>query len=329
VSPQSVVRPPAGAGLSRRARLSLAAVLALLALALIAAPASAGSAVTIGTVGAPGNHEGAYEFGGGIYVASIGQVVTVPAGVTSLESFSLTPQAPASFIFRGYVYAWSGTHTEGPALYESAALHAPGESGRIPLMIETGGVPVTPGRQYVLFLSRSNEQAADEASTKGYNLAIVRGEEPDLMLSPPPYREGGLVTLSNGYAPSEWASREWFDFSSVADAEFEASFDVPAPPIVPAPVQVTKTVATAGATPAPAPRCVVPYLGGLTLAAARTALSAAGCTLGKVRRHWFSLPSGELMEQNAHQGTILPAGAPVGIWLSRGRHQRRRGTRPL
>jgi hypothetical protein len=142
----------------RRTPRSLTAAAAILAIALIAAaPAGASSAVTIGTTAAPGFHGGGYEFGGGNSVASIGQVVTVPEGVTNLESFSLSPQMPPAFLFHAYVYAWSGTHTEGPALYESPTLHAASESEYQPLTLKTGGVPVIPGQQYVLFLSRSAE----------------------------------------------------------------------------------------------------------------------------------------------------------------------------
>jgi hypothetical protein len=308
----------------RRTIRSLTAALAILAVPLIAAvPAGASSAVTIGTVGAPGFHGGGYEFGGGESVASIGQVVTVPEGVTSLESFSLSSQMPSTYLFRAYVFAWSGEHTEGPALYESGDLHAVSSGEYQPLTLQTGGVPVTSGHRYVLFLSRSAEQAADEADTEGYALQIVRGEG---MFAPPPYQEGGLVTLSNGFTPSEWGARSWSDFSSFFDAEFQAMFDIPAPPppIEPETTVVPTVLTVPSITPvAPAPvHCVVPSLGGLTLAAVKQALNSADCSLGTVAHHWFKLPKGELMEQNSHQGRILPIGAKVDVWLSRGPHRR-------
>jgi hypothetical protein len=145
------------------------------------------------------------------------------------------------------------------------------------------------------------------------------------MLSPPPYHEGGLVTLSNGYTPSEWGTHNWSDFSQSYDAEFEATFDVPtpAPPVIPAPSELVKTVASPVSAPL-VTYCVVPYLGGLGLAAVKQSLSAAHCALGALARHWFALPKGRLMEQNAHQGTILSAGAKVSVWLSRGAHHRTR-----
>jgi hypothetical protein len=289
-------------------------------LVTIALPASASAAVTIGTVGAPGSR-GGHEFGGGNSVASIGQVVTVPAGVTTLESFSLSPQAPPTFVFRAYVYAWSGAHTEGSALYESGDLHASSESEYQPLTLHTGGVTVTPGQQYVLFLSRSDEQAADEGSTESYAFQDVSSEE---IFELPPYQEGGFVTLSNGYTPSEWGTSNWSDFGFIADAEFEATFDIPtpAPPVISPPSESVKTVTTAPVSTPVVAQCVVPYLGGLELAAVKQALSTAHCALGTVSHHWFSRPKGALMEQNAHQGTILPAGAKVSVWFSRGAHRR-------
>jgi beta-lactam-binding protein with PASTA domain len=85
-------------------------------------------------------------------------------------------------------------------------------------------------------------------------------------------------------------------------------------------------VAAPGLSP-PVPRCEVPVLRGLSLTEVKSALAKADCTLGKVAHHWFSLPSGRLMEQNAHQGTILPAGAQVSVWLSRGAHPHHAGKR--
>jgi hypothetical protein len=300
----------------------LAAVFATAMIALIS-PATGAAAVTIE---AAGNGSG-YEFGGGPYVASIGQVVVAPTGITSLESFTLYPQGPPSFVFRAYVYAWEGTHTTGPALYESGDLHAASESSFQPLPINTGGVPVTPGQQYVLFVSRSAEQSADESDTEDHAFEMS-WEEPEPMEMAGPYTEGPLVGYSNGYSPSAWGAGEWWT-ASWANAAFQATFDTPAPPSKPAetPKQNTLTVTPlSAATPASAtsPQCVVPSLGGLKLAAVRKALKVSGCSLGAVDHHFFGRPKGELMEQNLHQGTILPVGTKVDVWLSRGAHQRHR-----
>jgi hypothetical protein len=289
----------------------------------LATPATGAAAVTIGAAG----NGGGYEFGGGPYVASIGQVVTAPAGITALESFTLYPQGPPSFVFRAYVYAWEGTHTTGPALYESGDLHAASESSFQPLLIETGSVPVTSGQQYVLFVSRSAEQTADESDTEDHGFEMA-WEEPRPMEQVGPYHEGPMVGYSNGYSPSSWGAGEWWT-ATWADAAFQATFDTPVPPSKPAetPKQNTLPVTPlSAATPASAvvSQCVVPSLGGLKLAAVKRTLRTAGCSLGAIDRHFFGRPKGELIEQNFHQGTILPVGGKVSVWLSRGAHQRHR-----
>ena len=282
------------------------------------------------TIGAEGASPSGWEFGTEPYDATAGQVVTAPAGITSLRSFTLWLEDPPAFSFRAYVYAWSGTGATGPALYESGDLHTPSESSFEAVPVTTGGVAVTPGQQYVLFLSRSAEQAADAGVSA--NDGIETAEAAWIMFPgelPPPYTEGKFVFLNNGYDTTGWTTRTWFEQTN-SDARFEATFDTPAPVITP-PAEVPGTSSTTASTtrtaistnvPAAMAHCVVPDLDGLTLAAVKSALSAADCTLGKVQHHWFSIPAGELMEQNAHHGTILPAGSKVGVWLSRGPHPR-------
>lgn len=310
---------------------ALAAVLATAAIALVA-PATGAAAVTIGAAGSGSG----YEFGGGGYVASIGQVIVAPTGITTLESFKLSPKGPPSFVFRAYVYAWEGTHTTGPVLYESGDLHAVSESSYQPLSINTGGIPVTPGQQYVLFLSRSAEEGADGGSSEDYGLETAWELEEEFFEFVAPYTEGPMVGYSNGYSPSDWSAGTWWTRSS-EDAAFEATFDTPAPSSeqgetspeksAETPKQNALTVTPLSVT-APAstvvPQCVVPSLGGMKLAAVKKALKAAGCSLGAVDHHFFGRPKGELMEQSFHQGTMLPVGAKVAVWLSRGAHQRHR-----
>ena len=90
--------------------------------------------------------------------------------------------------------------------------------------------------------------------------------------------------------------------------------------------------AAVGAATGPSPagtsaRCVVPAMRRLDLAAVKRALSANHCALGHVSHHYNIIPKGGLVEQSLHQGTIRPAGTKVDIWLSKGRHHRRRASR--
>jgi hypothetical protein len=316
------LRPIARAARPAHHQLVLAILAAVAALLLMPALTSADV-----TIGAEGTSPYGWEFGTEPYEATAGQVVTAPAGITSLHNFTLWLEAPSDFVFRAYVYAWSGTSATGPALYESGDLHAPGGSSYQAVPIVTGGVDVTPGRQYVIFLSRSADQTADAEVTASGGIQTAEGPSVGPFEElPPPYTEGYFVFLNNGYDTTGWTTRTWFE-STMSDARFEATFDTPertapASPSQPAPAPAPAPTVTVQAGSPPPAHCVVPFLGDLQLAAVRQALAAAHCSLGTVAHHWFNLPKGELMEQNAHQGTILADGAKVDVWLSRGAHKR-------
>lgn len=301
-------------------RRALTAMSLLAAIALASfdpAGALAGAETTIGTETAP---RSGWEFGSEPYSATVGETITVPAGVSRLTSFTLYPgYVPTSFAFRAYVYAWTGTQASVTALYESEDLHTTGVTGFQTVTVDTA-VPVLPGHRYVLFLSRAADQGADEGIEANGAMGTV---EPERMGEPPPYQEGGMVNLNNGYRPSEWTTRAWLNYESEEDLAFQATFDVPPvtseDPVSTPPVEAVEALAS---TAAPAARCVTPDLGGLSLAEARQALKSAGCALGKVVRHYFTLPKGEVMEQDVHRGTFLPAGGRVDVWISRGAHIR-------
>jgi hypothetical protein len=97
----------------------------------------------------------------------------------------------------------------------------------------------------------------------------------------------------------------------------------PAPEIHEPPPTPTTTPPTPTTKPTqtpPPPMCVVPKMRALNLAQVKAALAAANCALGSVAHHYSALPVGALMQQDRHEGTILPVGSKVNIWLSRGRH---------
>jgi PKD repeat protein len=64
--------------------------------------------------------------------------------------------------------------------------------------------------------------------------------------------------------------------------------------------------------------CIVPRVVGKKLAAARTAIRTAGCTVGKLVRQTASKPSGVVLRQHPAPGTRLAFGAPVALVVSRG-----------
>jgi hypothetical protein len=70
---------------------------------------------------------------------------------------------------------------------------------------------------------------------------------------------------------------------------------------------------------APAAACVVPSLRGKTTTAAREALAAAGCRLGKVTRKASKVKRGRIVRSTPKANRVLAAHARVSVILSRGR----------
>jgi FG-GAP-like repeat/PASTA domain/FG-GAP repeat len=68
------------------------------------------------------------------------------------------------------------------------------------------------------------------------------------------------------------------------------------------------------------PACVVPDIRGAKLAAAKRALRAGGCRLGRVRSAYSTLvPRGRVLAQARGRGTEMPFGSHVGVTVSKGR----------
>jgi subtilisin family serine protease len=68
-------------------------------------------------------------------------------------------------------------------------------------------------------------------------------------------------------------------------------------------------------------RCVVPNIKGKTVAAARKALVARKCALGKVRRKYSSKAKNRIVAQSRRPGARLPRGTKVNVTVSRGRRR--------
>jgi hypothetical protein len=82
---------------------------------------------------------------------------------------------------------------------------------------------------------------------------------------------------------------------------------------------VTFTTQGPPGTPIPPRPCKVPNVLGLSLAAAKTALKRASCTLGLVTRAYSrTYPAGGVAATKPARGTVLAHNARVGIVLSRG-----------
>ncbi|MEW6452742.1 MAG: autotransporter outer membrane beta-barrel domain-containing protein [Pseudomonadota bacterium] len=90
---------------------------------------------------------------------TFGQVISATGSQHVLQSFTFQLQYinGAAASYQAYVYAWDGTKAVGPALYTSGPLVAPTSGSYVPVTINTGGVGLTPGQQYVLFFTTTTQ----------------------------------------------------------------------------------------------------------------------------------------------------------------------------
>ncbi|MFZ0707823.1 MAG: PEP-CTERM sorting domain-containing protein [Candidatus Korobacteraceae bacterium] len=85
-----------------------------------------------------------------------GEIFTAPDGINNLTSFSFYTGDPffsGDIIAGAYIATWTGTHA-GALLYDSGQFNYD-NAGNEELTFNTNGVAVSPGQQYVMFLSTS------------------------------------------------------------------------------------------------------------------------------------------------------------------------------
>lgn len=129
--------------------------------------------------------------------ATYGQVISAPAGATSLTGFTVYMRVPATVAFRGEVYAWDAVNIRatGPNLFESTTQRTKQGAVFEPVTFTIpGGVTVTPGSQYVIFASTSRDQALGSGT------------------GPWGFVNGGsnqFVFLNNGGNPAQWTTVPW------------------------------------------------------------------------------------------------------------------------
>lgn len=146
-----------------------------------------------------------------------GQTVTIPAGVTRLDTFGFRLQVPTTLSFRAEVYAWNGSRATGPALYEGPVTSTTDGNVFQRILVNTGGITVTPGAQYVLFFSSSKDNAGH--SGRGIWGMINNNNA---------YTGGTFVYINNGTEANQWTSTDWVtDWGG--DLAFETTFGPAAP----------------------------------------------------------------------------------------------------
>ncbi|MEM7553528.1 MAG: PEP-CTERM sorting domain-containing protein [Cyanobacteria bacterium P01_A01_bin.84] len=146
--------------------------------------------------------------------ATYGQTFTVGAD-NILDNFTFFLQnksGPDAVDFAAYVMAWNGAKATGSKLYESTQrstdLNVPGMQK---FTFKTGGINLTPGAQYVAFLSASDFFDG------------IRGKAKMGYLGRDIYYGGGFVFSNNRSNFKKLKRQKWSHFHG-RDAAFKASF---------------------------------------------------------------------------------------------------------
>ena len=177
------------------------------AVPLIDTTGSWGDSYSIGNFGVPNT-------------ATYGQTFTVTGAETSLNSFTFYVDdrtEPDAVNFQAYVYAWDGDSITGDALYASGAMSTTnngGNDGYEPIQVNTGGISLASGNQYIAFLSASNLFESGNASS------TWRAVTDDV------YAGGGFFFFNNGRDFSLLTS-PWDAYLSDWDLVFKMEFSEP------------------------------------------------------------------------------------------------------
>jgi hypothetical protein len=185
--------------------------------ALMTIAGQAGAATTISTL--PESF-GAFAFGEG-WTETYGQSIIAPAIDNVLDSWSVRVDdlSGGAADFAGYVMAWDGSKATGAVLWQSAqqtTTNNGGSGGYEVFTFNTGGLGLTPGGSYVLFIS-----ASDYLNGTADMSLVACGATP--------YADGAAFWNENGSNFSLLTTTPWEPFWGPAgpgtvDFAFEASF---------------------------------------------------------------------------------------------------------
>lgn len=147
---------------------------------------------------------------------TFGQTITAPTQSTLTEfSFNLIHNngGPPHSQYQAFVYRWDGVngHTTGPALFTSGVMTAPGAMTFTEVAFNTGRITLTPGQQYVLFITT---KSVAQGGTAGYSMGEITGGGA---------YSGGMMVWNNGANFSDLATQTWSSLSS-RDFAFKALF---------------------------------------------------------------------------------------------------------
>ena len=147
--------------------------------------------------------------------ATYGQTITATQSAGKLQDFTFylfAPTAGTAADFQAFVYSWDGTKIAGSALYTSSILTAPTTATFTPITINTGGLILTPGQQYVLMFTTSSVAQASPSISYRYGSPSIDA-----------YAGGTFVFQNNGTNFANLSTVAWSSFTS--DLAFTATLD--------------------------------------------------------------------------------------------------------
>jgi hypothetical protein len=115
---------------------------------------------------------------------------------------------------------WTGSKATGPILFQSGPLTTTDDNvrwGFEPVAVNTGGLHLDAGNQYVAFLSVT-EYFSDSKKSAGWSAYV--GEA---------YSGGTFVYLNNGSNSAAWTNNNWVTNYPGGDLAFTIQFNVPEP----------------------------------------------------------------------------------------------------
>jgi hypothetical protein len=226
------LRMPSGrAFIGARLRRSLLVCVGVAAISLALAPGALAN-TTIGNTPpwtpASGITNGFGWYGPPYYqVPTLGETVTVPPTDTALDSFTLYVDLPTTLTFRGEVYAWDNTlqHATGNALYESGQMQTTSYGSGFaiqPITFNTGGIPLTAGKQYVLFITTARDTPSPVPYNPYYGFYGTTVTDT--------YTGGDFWQLPGTNDSTAWTTTPWtISTGYIDDLGFTASFSSPLP----------------------------------------------------------------------------------------------------
>ena len=150
--------------------------------------------------------------------ATYGQVFTVPAVDNRLDNYTfyIDDDVNPDFVdFEAFVMGWDGSKATGSILYQSSAISTTnngGSNGFEAFTINTGGLTLNSGQQYVAFFSASNLfDGSIGTSSWSINSSNV-------------YSGGDFVYMNNGNNFSQLTSSNW-RIGSGWDLAFKMTFN--------------------------------------------------------------------------------------------------------